>query len=146
MAKRDEASLCWELTQPNALRIVNMACTRSTEVWNHKWGKKKNEILQCLGRNPHVFFFFFCSSHRWRSLLMFQPVWGGRVWMFGTPLSCLSRCVLQRTRCDLCGCPPGTRTPVWLRPPWQGAPPTLTLLAETLESERRDRGRKYVKY
>lgn len=30
VANLDEASLCWELTQPKDLRMVNIACTRST--------------------------------------------------------------------------------------------------------------------
>lgn len=59
MAKRDEASLCWELTQPNALRIVNMACTRSTEVWNHKWGKKKMKFCSVWAEILTCFCFFF---------------------------------------------------------------------------------------
>lgn len=35
MANREEASLCWELTQPKDLRMVNMACTRSTTDRGH---------------------------------------------------------------------------------------------------------------
>ena len=40
MANRDDASLCGELTQPKDLRMVNMACTRST-------GNTEDELPAC---------------------------------------------------------------------------------------------------
>lgn len=39
MANREEASLCWELTQPKDRRMVNMACTRSTGETDRQTGE-----------------------------------------------------------------------------------------------------------
>lgn len=61
MANREEASLCCELTQPNDLRTVNMACTRSA-------GNKRRQAVSWRGeaeeqREPWGDPWVFCCQH-----------------------------------------------------------------------------------
>ncbi len=128
MANRDEASLCWELTQPKDLRMVNMACTRSTADRGDE-----SAVCECESVNAKL---CSCSTHRWSSLLWYQLVWGERVWRPGTPWSYQSHCVPMHTHSGLFCCRPWTRTHVWPEQPEQEERPTTTPLAETSESKR----------
>lgn len=129
MANRDEASLCWEFTQPKDLRMVNMACTRSA-------GDRRDELPAC-----RVWTWICACSvctHRSSSLRLYQLVWEERVWRPDTQWSCQFRCVPPHTHCGLFWCRPWTHTPVWPEQPGQEGRPIWTLLAETSESDREE--------